>query len=90
MAEINAAFGDKEILQDMLASQKKATSLYDTAAGECSGAARMTQMLTLLGEEHKMQFEIFQEMQKRGWYPVEQAEQKKIDQAKERFCQQDS
>lgn len=32
-----------------------------------------------------MQAEVFDEMQKRGWYPVPAAEQQKIAQAKEKF-----
>lgn len=85
MAEINPSFGDREIMDDMLASQKQMTADYNTAANECASNALQTEFMTLLGEEHQIQMEIFQEMQKRGWYPTEQAPQQKIQSAKEQF-----
>ena len=85
MAEINPTFGDREILDDILASQKQMTADYNTAAGEWASGALHSEFMTLLGEEHQIQMEIFQEMQKRGWYPTEQAPQQKIDQTKEQF-----
>ena len=85
MAEINPTFGDREILDDILASQKQMTADYNTAAGECASGALHSEFMSLLGEEHQIQMEIFQEMQKRGWYPTEQAPQQKIDQTKEQF-----
>lgn len=85
MAEINPSFGDREIMDDMLASQKQMTADYNTAANECASGALQTEFMTLLGEEHQIQMEIFQEMQKRGWYPTEPASQQKIGQAREQF-----
>lgn len=85
MAEINPSFGDREIMDDILASQKQMTADYNTAANECASGALQTEFMTLLGEEHQIQMEIFQEMQKRGWYPTEQATQKKISETREQF-----
>lgn len=39
----------------------------------------------ILTEEHQIQADVFNEMSKRGWYPVQQAEQQKIQQAKQKF-----
>lgn len=85
MAEINPSFGDREIMDDVLASQKQMTADYNTAANECASSALQSEFMTLLGEEHQIQMEIFQEMQKRGWYPTEQAPQQKIEKAREQF-----
>lgn len=85
MAEINPAFGDREIMDDILASQKQITADYNTAANECASNALQSEFMTLLGEEHQIQMEIFQEMQKRGWYPTEQAPQNKVAQTREQF-----
>lgn len=85
MAEINPSFGDREIMDDILASQKQMTADYNNAANECASSALQTEFMTLLGEEHQIQMEIFQEMQKRGWYPTEQAPQKKITETREQF-----
>ena len=85
MAEINPSFGDREIMDDILASQKQITADYNTAANECASRALQSEFMTLLGEEHQIQMEIFQEMQKRGWYPTEQAPQNKVAQTREQF-----
>lgn len=85
MAELGGSFGEKEILQDNLDGQKHICNLYNMAAGECATAGLQSEMLTLLGEEHKLQLEVFQEMQKRGWYPTPAAQAEKLQQAKEQF-----
>lgn len=90
MAELNGNFGDREILDDMLASQKDITGLYNNCANECASNALQNEFMTLLGEEHQLQMEIFTEMQKRGWYNTQQAPQDKIQQARERFSGGDS
>ena len=85
MADLNPAFGDREILEDLLSSQKQITAEYNAAANECASSALQGEFMTLLGEEHQIQMELFQEMQKRGWYPVQKAPQQKIAEAKEQF-----
>ena len=85
MPDINPSFGDREIMDDLLASQKQMTADYNTAANECASSALQSEFMTLLGEEHQIQMEIFQEMQKRGWYPTEQAPRQKIEKAREQF-----
>lgn len=76
---------EREILDDMLSSQKMITGLYNTSANECAAPVIRDEFLSILSEEHQMQAEVFDEMQKRGWYPVPAAEQQKIAQAKEKF-----
>ncbi|MEG0753987.1 MAG: spore coat protein [Angelakisella sp.] len=85
MAEINGTFGDREMMDDLLSSQKGITGLYNTAANECASNGLKNEFMTILGEEHRIQMELFTEMNKRGWYPVEQAEQQKIQQTKDQF-----
>lgn len=90
MAELNPTFGDREIMEDLLASQKQITAEYNRAANECASSGLQGEFMTLLGEEHQIQMELFQEMQKRGWYPTEAAPQEKVRQARERFTGTDS
>lgn len=86
MAEIGANFGDREIMDDALDSEKAMTGLYNTCAGECAGSALRSELMTLLCEEHQMQAEVFDEMSRRGWYCTEPAPKAKVDKAKERFA----
>jgi spore coat protein CotF len=76
---------EKQILQDSLMSQKHLTDSYNTFAGECVSEQLRNAMLTILDEEHKIQADIFSCMQSHGWYNVEQAQQQKIMEARQKF-----
>jgi len=76
---------EKEILQDCLSTQKHTAATFNTSAGECVNEQLRTAMLNILDDEHKIQADIFCHMHSNGWYPVEQAEQQKIQQAKQKF-----
>lgn len=78
-------FGDRERMDDVLSSQKFITEGYNIFANECATPALKSEFMNLLTEEHQIQHEIFTEMQKRGWYQTEQADQNKINQAKQKF-----
>ena len=77
---------EKEILTDCLSSQKFTSANFNMFAGECMNEQLRTTMLNILDEEHKMQADIFSCMQSNGWYQVEQADQQKVQQAKQKFC----
>ena len=76
---------EKQILQDSLMSQKQMTGSYNTFAGECVSEKLRCTMLDILDDEHKIQADIFTSMQSHGWYQVEQAEQQKIQQARQKL-----
>ena len=70
---------EKEMLSDVLSSQKQVTENYNTFANECAGKQLREDAMTLLREEHDIQFDIFEEMHSRGWYMTPAAEQQKIN-----------
>ena len=76
---------DQEMMTDALATQKFVTSNYNSFANECATPNVRNEILSILSEEHKIQSNIFIEMQKRNWYQVAPAEQPKIDTAKQKF-----
>lgn len=77
--------GDREIMDDLLASQKRIGSSYNTCADECATPNLRDEFLNILKDEHQIEAELFNEMQKRGWYAVQPADQQKVDQLKQRF-----
>ena len=79
---------EKVVLQDCLISQKHLTDSYNTFAGECTNTQLRDAFLNILKEEHCIQSDIFSNMQTKGWYQVEAAEQQKIDQAKQKLTSQ--
>jgi spore coat protein CotF len=82
---MNTNFHDKEMLTDVLASQKSITGGYNTVVNECACSRLKSDMLNILNDEHKIQHDVFLEMQKRGWYPTEAADQNKINQVKQQY-----
>ncbi len=78
-------FGDKEMMDDALSTQKFMTDNYNTTANECSNDCLRTQVIDILNDEHQIQFELFQDMQRRGWYQTTPAEQAKITKALQKF-----
>ena len=76
---------DKELMTDVLSSQKLMAANYSTFATECATPCVREDMLMLLREEHDIQADIYKEMSNRGWYAVQPAEQQKIAQAKQKF-----
>lgn len=76
---------EKEILADCLCSQKHATASYNTFAGECANEQLRNAFLNILDDEHRIQADIFTDMNANGWYPVQPADQQKLQQAKQQF-----
>ena len=83
--QATATFTDQQILQDSLISEKHMTDSYNLYAGECVNEQLRSTMLNILNDVHSIQAKIFSTMQQNGWYQVEQAEQQKIQQARQKF-----
>ena len=80
--------GDREILHDGLMAQKFTAANCNTYAGECVNESLRSAFLNILDDEHKIQADIFCTMHANGWYPTPEAEQQKIQQARQKFAQQ--
>ncbi|ADZ84312.1 spore coat protein [Cellulosilyticum lentocellum] len=76
-------YGDKELLTDALDAQKTETNNYNTFANECAHPNLRNTFLSILSEEHDIQFQVFNTMHAAGFYPTPPAEQAKIDEAKQ-------
>ncbi len=77
--------GEKEMLGDCLSSQKQIASGYNTYAGECVNEQLRSSFLNILDDEHRIQATLFCDMQSRGWYQTQPAEQQKINDARQKF-----
>jgi spore coat protein CotF len=76
---------DKERVHDLLLTQKHLTDSYNTFANEASNRNLQQDLLTILSNEHDMEFKVFEEMQRRGWYSVEYVDQADIDKVKQSY-----
>jgi len=79
---------EKEMLNDLLATQKQMTASYNTFAGECVNPNLRNAFLNILDDEHRIQADIFGNLQANGWYQPEQADQQKIQQTQQKLSQQ--
>ncbi len=83
--EKNLPFKDQQIAGDVLSSQKSTTELYNKFALESNMPKLREDFMKILNQEHEMQIEMFELMKNKGWYPLEFAESKKIQEAKKIF-----
>ena len=78
---------EQEQMTDLLSSEKFLTGVYNTYCCEASTGAVRQALCSILQDEHRIQEEIFSEMNTRGWYPLEKAEEAKINSTKQKFSQ---
>ena len=77
---------EKDILEDMLTSQKQITSNYNLFAGECEHTNLRDTFLGILADEHGIQTELFDELHNRGWYAVQAADTAQINAVRQEFA----
>ena len=73
---------DKEILTDLLNTEKELSALLNTFASECASPKLRTTFLNILDESHMSQTKLFDCMQKNGYYQVKNATKEQIKQVK--------
>lgn len=86
----STCFTEKEVLHDALEAQKHVTGMFNSYSNECANPQVRKVMLDILNDEHSIQFDVFNDMQKRGYYPVTPAQQDKVNQIKSTYAQQAS
>ncbi len=79
------SMGDREMVSDLLASQKLTASTYNNYAGECKCDNMRNSFLDILREEHQIQNDLFVTMESRGWYPTKEAPVTEVSAAKQKF-----
>lgn len=79
---------ERELMDDVLSSQKHITGTYNAFTNECVNANVRSEFMRILNEEHQIQSDVFDEMKKRGWYQTPNADLEKVQQAKQKFQNQ--
>ena len=81
----NQTLNDKEMVFDSIASQKLIGSTYNTYTNECVNPKIRNDFINILKEEHDIQYDLFTEAQKRGWYLVQPADVNQITATKQKY-----
>ena len=79
-------YTDKEVLGDALTAEKKSTNVYNTFSNECIPEDVRNTFLKILEQEHEIQDDVFKIMHAKGLYPTPEAEDKKVEQAKQKYA----
>ena len=87
MMNTNQTMKEKELMTDLLCSQKFVTGVYNTFCNEASTPAMRSCLSSILQDEHRVQEELFNEMSNKGYYKVEMAEDTKLNAEKQKFAQ---
>lgn len=87
MEQNTCKMNDKEKLTDLLSAEKFASAAYNTYCLEAATPSVRSCLCSLLQDQHRIAEEVFNEMNTRGYYPVEKAEQQKITAARQQFEQ---
>ena len=87
MEQYQCKMNEQEKLTDLLSTQKYLTSMYNAYCCEAATPSVKSSLLSILQDEHRIQEEIFTEMNTRGYYPLEKAEETKLNSTKQKFAQ---
>ena len=79
---------DQERITDLILSEKKMSSNYDTFASECVNVQLRDEYLKIFNQGHQTQTDLFKAAQQKGCYQVEQAPESKVSTAYQKFSNQ--
>ena len=79
-------FDDEARMTDLLNSQKHITGVYNSYLCETETEAVKKCLSGILMDEHRIQNEIFDKMQKNGWYQTEKAEEAKLMETRMKYA----
>ena len=85
LSKKDTTLNEKDALQDMLEAEKILMSYYSTAVIEGSSKPFRKEILKNYASSADTQFSIFEQMLARGYYDVQPAESKMIEQKKNVF-----
>jgi len=77
---------EQEWITDLILTEKKMSSNYDTFASECVNDRLRDTYMKIFTQGHETQTNLFKAAQKRGWYQVEAAPESKVSTAYTKFC----
>ena len=87
MASCNIQFDEKVMLFDALNSEKFLSSMYNCDVLEAATPEVKRCFCGILSDVHDLQHDLFNELNTRGYYPVEKAKEEKINETKQTYAQ---
>lgn len=83
----NVQWNDQDIITDLLSTEKWLSGTYATNITECSCANLRRVLLDNFASICNDQYQLFDQMRQRNWYPVKNAQPQEVQAAKQQFAQ---
>jgi len=74
---------DKEMMQDLLTSEKQVISSYSTGITESSCMNLRNTLVNNFKNAQEIQYKVFDTMKQKGWYPTKDAPTNEVQQLKD-------
>lgn len=78
---------EKELIQDLLATEKQVISSYSTGITESSCQNLRNTLVNNFKCAQDIQFKVFDAMKQKGWYPTKDAQDNEVAQVKSQSSQ---
>lgn len=78
---------EKELMQDLLATEKQTITAYSTGITESSCANLRNTLIGNFKNDQNIQYMIFDAMKQKGWYPTKDAADNEVQELKDQANQ---
>ncbi|MCY6371646.1 spore coat protein [Clostridium ganghwense] len=80
--DANMTFTEKEMMQDLLTTEKQVISAYSTGITESSCPNLRNTLVDNFVKVQSVQYQVFDAMRQKGWYPTKDAADADVQQLK--------
>ncbi|HEY8890965.1 MAG TPA: spore coat protein [Clostridium sp.] len=80
---MNTGMSEKDLMQDLLATEKQVITAYSTGITESSCANLRNTLIDNFKNDQNIQYMIFDAMKLKGWYPTKDAADNEVQQLKD-------
>ena len=79
---MNTRMSEKDLMQDLLATEKQTISAYSTGITESSCQNLRNTLIDNFKNNQNIQYKLFDAMKQKGWYPTKDAPDNEVQQLK--------
>lgn len=84
---MNTGMSEKDLMQDLLATEKQTISAYSTGITESSCQNLRNTLIDNFKNNQNIQYKLFDAMKQKGWYPTKDAPDNEVQQLKSEATQ---
>lgn len=81
----NAIFSEREIMNDVLSSEKQMITAYGTYLTESTCENLRSELVKIINEKQQLQYQVFDTMRQKGWYNVKNANLNEVQNSTQKF-----